>query len=367
MQKIPDRSTADRRAAAQRALAAHWFPGGAEVTQLVSGGFSGAPVFLVRPAAARPHVLKVLAASTSPERAGWIHRAISHIRGCSGGEVIPAVRESVDGHTLVVTDDGRLCEMLEYVDGVTTSDPAPSQIASAMRALAHVHSAAALLAENPPMLAVSPGWTERVSRARELSDRPWRSLLNAPPPASEWATAVMPHIAVACDHFEAGGGSQCVAWLATTVPAPLRCQFVLRDVWSEHVFFDSDDRDRVAAIIDLHAAGIDTPATDVARLLGSWLPPRVSTSWWATAIEAYANVLPMGPCERRLVPLLAATGIIFGLDNWFRWTLVEGRSFPEHDRVVSRLHRLVSSLPGALNVLHEARSPAGLTLENSSP
>jgi len=128
---------------------------------------------------------------------------------------------------------------------------------------------------------------------------------------------------------------------------------VVRDVWCDHVLFDRHVQDRVVGIVDVHAMGMDTPAMDVARLLGSWLPAGTPAdeAWWNAAIDAYETVRPLGDHERRLVPMLAATGVIFGLDNWFHWTLDEGRTFPSREGVLSRIAWLVARLPTALRVL----------------
>jgi hypothetical protein len=42
---------------------------------------------------------------------------------------------------------------------------------------------------------------------------------------------------------------------------------------------------------------------------------------------------------------------VVGLDNWFRWTLEEGRRFAAPGHVLGRIDRLSSQLPGALELL----------------
>ena len=177
-------------------------------------------------------------------------------------------------------------------------------------------------------------------------------MLSQPPAlASELASALEERLASAVALFAAGDGAQMLLALARIEPSPLLCQVVLRDVWSEHILFANPDR--VVGVIDLHAAGIDTPATDLARLLGSWLPPHalVGPEWWAGGIAAYQTLRPLTAREVSLVPLLAASGVVFGLDNWFRWVLGEGRSFAAPARVVSRVDRLLATLPAALATL----------------
>jgi Ser/Thr protein kinase RdoA (MazF antagonist) len=259
--------------------------------------------------------------------------------------------------------------MVAHVDGMPTDTPSHSQIVAAMQSLARVHAALAATPEEPPRGVDSRGLTERITRARLLLEHPWRKLLNSELPATRAAESLVADLRRACGLFEAHDGEGMLKWLAAFVPAPLPCQVVLRDIWSDHVLFDHRQPDRIAGIVDLHAMGIDSPATDIGRLLGSWLPigGAVDARWWDAAMDAYETVRPLGDRERRLVPFLAATGIVFGLDNWFRWTLEENRTFPDPTRVVSRIDRLVKSLSAALIVLNATESHAGLTLENSRP
>jgi len=109
----------------------------------------------------------------------------------------------------------------------------------------------------------------------------------------------------------------------------------------------------VVAIIDLHAAGTDTPTTDLARLLGSWYVPSGSQSCslsdrWPEAIAAYQVVRPLSVLEADLISFLHATGVVFGLDNWFRWILEEQRTFADPERVLARIDGLLQELPAAL-------------------
>ena len=130
-------------------------------------------------------------------------------------------------------------------------------------------------------------------------------------------------------------------------------QPVLRDVWNDHVLFLDDGR--LVGFIDYHAAGRDTPATDLARLLGSWDAPAAPSEgqWlrpWRQALDAYEAVRPLEPGERALIPWLHATGVICGLDNWFRWLITEQREFADRSTVLSRIARLIAALPAALDI-----------------
>jgi len=98
----------------------------------------------------------------------------------------------------------------------------------------------------------------------------------------------------------------------------------------------------------------------VARLFGSWLPPSDRRSLplharCAEALAAYEEVRPLTDQERGLVAVLHAMGVVFGLDNWFRWTLDEQREFPDPSRALGRIDRLLGELPAALDFLGERR------------
>jgi hypothetical protein len=121
-----------------------------------------------------------------------------------------------------------------------------------------------------------------------------------------------------------------------------------------HHLSDAATGPAVSGVVDFHAAAIDTPATDLARLLGSWLPPVAGQAAplldaWQEPLAAYDRLRPLAAVERRLVPWLDATAVILGLDNWFRWTLDEQRQFPDPTRVQGRIDRLLRRLEGAID------------------
>jgi hypothetical protein len=76
-----------------------------------------------------------------------------------------------------------------------------------------------------------------------------------------------------------------------------------------------------------------------------------SQAGWEVAIDAYEALRPLRESERHLVPFLAASGVVFGLDNWFRWIFEQGRRFSDQPAVASRVERLTAALPAALDLL----------------
>ena len=72
----------------------------------------------------------------------------------------------------------------------------------------------------------------------------------------------------------------------------LNLQPCLRDIWHDHVLFTGD---KVTGMIDFGAVDIDTPATDIARLVGSLVGD--DAAGWQSGIAAYSDVRPL--TERR--------------------------------------------------------------------
>jgi Ser/Thr protein kinase RdoA (MazF antagonist) len=338
-----------------------WFgPQPMHVVRLGASGFSGSRVFLVeRPGLPERFVLKSFAPHATRRHAAWVHRLMRHLRAEGIGQV-PALFDSRCGDrgTLVADADGVLWELAAFMSGRPCERPSIGQATAAADLLARVHIAASSLPGETRPPAPSPGLLRRSEQARAVLARPWRDRHAACRGADDPLVA---RLGAAAAIFERMGGANVLERLASLEPKPLPLQPVLRDVWSEHVFFGNgpDDAERVTAIVDYHAAGIDTPATDLARLFGNWSREDGEECThlldaWSGPLAAYDRVRPLGDAERRLVPVLASTAAIFGLDNWFRWTLEERRAFDDAGRVLDRIDRLLAVLAPAIEQAGEA-------------
>ena len=321
------------------------------------GGFSGSTPFRVRPrGTATWFILKPFAPGTPHGRAAWVHRLAGHLANAGVTEV-PRPLATPRGDTLVADADGTLWEIVPFIDGVATDVPDVAQATAALECLARVHDAAASLPDASPRAGQSDGVARRMARARELLARPWRRRRPSSRPGTD-AFAARLERAVAI--FDAADGDRAVAAVATACVTDVPVQAVLRDVWSAHVLFAPGSPPRVAGVVDLHAAGIDTPATDLARLLGSWRRGPAADAdpvrAWPEAVAAYDSRRPLSPAERALVPFLHAAGVVCGLDNWFRWTLDEGREFRDADAAMTRIDTLLAALPAALGWLADRGS-----------
>jgi homoserine kinase type II len=111
-----------------------------------------------------------------------------------------------------------------------------------------------------------------------------------------------------------------------------RLQPCLRDVWHDHVLFDED---KVSGLIDFGAMRVDTPAGDIARLLGSLV--RDDADGWQAGLAAYETVRPLATTERMLLAAFDVANVTLAGIHWIGWLYIEGRQFEELDRVASRL------------------------------
>ncbi|MFM7244691.1 MAG: phosphotransferase [Planctomycetaceae bacterium] len=319
---------------------------------VVGEGFSGAAlVRAIAVSGGRDLVLKPFPEAARPHVA-WVHRLVWHLRA-SGCDMVPGALERTAGGTIEDDGHGGIWEAVPFVAGSATDTPSMEQAAAALQALARIHLAAAEWPLEPITIGPAGAVLRRVEQAARLLDHPWRLRRRAD--ASRTALAI--EMSSRLEKAIATAG-------ASDLAAALRCiidfrsphvvrHAVLRDVWSGHVLFAGDRPTRVAGIVDLHAASVDTPATDVARLIGSWcrdadVPPDVA---WREAVAAYERVRPLASAERLLISWLEASGTILGLDNWFRWVLLEGRQFADAAQVVRRVDRMLSRLAAAIGTV----------------
>lgn len=326
-------------------------------TPLRGAGLSGSHVFLVQRPSGDRFVLKSFAPHVTSERATWVHALMTHLTA-AGLDTVPrlkpalvATAPNIACETLVADQSGRLWELVAFVPGGPRPAPSSGEAATALAALAQLHAAAATLPGAAPGCEPSAGIRTRVTQAARMQSAPWRIL---EPDARRIAPpAVASRLLEAIDVFESYGGPDANRRIAAVEPVVVAVQPVLRDVWSDHVLFLDDGR--LAGFIDFHAAGRDTPATDLSRLLGSWdaSPATSEATWlhtWRHALDAYEAVRPLESRERRLIPWLHATGVICGLDNWFRWLITERREFADSSSVQARIARLVGELPEAVEI-----------------
>jgi Ser/Thr protein kinase RdoA (MazF antagonist) len=116
----------------------------------------------------------------------------------------------------------------------------------------------------------------------------------------------------------------------------LPLQPCLRDIWHDHVLFTANE---VTGIVDFGGLDIDTPATDIARLLGSLVGD--DREGWQTGLAAYSTVRPLTADELRAATALDASGTVLAGCNWLRWVYIESRQFEDRRQIIDRFRRIL--------------------------
>jgi Ser/Thr protein kinase RdoA (MazF antagonist) len=138
-------------------------------------------------------------------------------------------------------------------------------------------------------------------------------------PQFPWANDVRSFVRKSTNYIDHVKNSL-LPWVEAEVPR----QPVLRDIWSDHLFFDEN---RVCGLIDFHAIGAGTVAGDIGRLLASWqLPYHEAT--WTMALAEYEAVRPLAPEEQTLLSVLDDAARVLTPWVWLTWVLLEKREFP---------------------------------------
>lgn len=261
-----------------------------------------------------------------------------------GLDIVPVPQPTYSGQTWVC-HDGHLWELTPWLPGQPDREhpTQPGRLRAAFEALARFHELAGQLRVNQP--ATTPGslpipavWERRALAAA------WRqggqSGLDS---AVERASRHLPGVIgpLASEIVERAFPLLCNlerrldAWsYFATRPAP-----AIRDLHREHVLFRGD---QVTGLIDFGALRIDTPLTDVARLLGSLAGDDPAAR--RCALEAYAAHRPLATSERELIDLLDQSNVVLGGLNWVKWLCLEKRQFPDWTAVAQRLEELVARL-----------------------
>jgi homoserine kinase type II len=110
----------------------------------------------------------------------------------------------------------------------------------------------------------------------------------------------------------------------------------LRDIWHDHVLFTGDE---VTGIIDFGAMDIDTPACDVARLLGGLVGPDAAQR--QIGLTGYCSVRPLMAHELAAVAAFDTSIVLLAGCNWIRWIFIEGRQFENPTQVIGYFKRIM--------------------------
>jgi homoserine kinase type II len=311
-------------------------------------GFSGAKVFQVETDSGPLCVRQWPATRPPSERLRELHRFLKflHERGVSE---VAVPLESRAGLTLVEVE-GRLWQLEPWKPGTADflAQPGDQRLRNAMHALARLHLAAAEYAATAAgrewfyrsAADRSPAVDERVAMLRRR-DAVWLQGVVASG-AKRWGPRVRSLLEEPLRHY-ARTAPTIAAELASLQMTTFRLHPCLRDVWDAHVLFTGDE---VTGIIDPGAARTENVASDLARLLGSFLAS--DQPGWEFALSAYSDVRPLSLDERRLVRVLDRSGVVLSGLTWIERLSSGNEALPHHrqrlGRIVERMRLLAEEV-----------------------
>ena len=108
------------------------------------------------------------------------------------------------------------------------------------------------------------------------------------------------------------------------------------DLWHDHVLYKGQE---ISGFIDFGAMRVDSPASDLARLLGSLA--KDDRTLWDAGFAAYETVTPLSAAEKDLAETIDHATVLLSGMNWLKWLFLEQRHFEAAERVGQRLDALL--------------------------
>jgi Ser/Thr protein kinase RdoA (MazF antagonist) len=270
-----------------------------------------------------------------PERLRFIHAVLRHAAS-RGIAFLPIPATTRNGDSFVEFA-GHLWELAPWLPGTPNyaASPTVEKVESAMKALAKFHVAASDFPTTPVsgLATGSSAITSRMERLNELIQGGQRDLAEAivedhwpelAPLAREFLILLQRALPHAVSRHE------------PLTKLQFSLQPCIRDVWYENVLFTGNE---VTGIVDFGAMDIDTPACDVARLLGSLVGPDATRR--KIGLAAYDSVRQLSASELLAVDAFDTDIVILAGCNWIRWIYVDRRQFENSEKICQHFRRIV--------------------------
>lgn len=290
--------------------------------------------------------------SLQRERLLGLHRLLEHIHKC-GVTQVPVPLRSKFGTTLYA-EASQFWQLEPWMPGRAdfSSDPSDARLRNAMTALAQWHEAASRFearhseaewfkshsAETSPTVADR---LQRIERFYTQDARNLRNLLAQTTTLGSWGddfqelAGLSRRILDAFDQSVESIGSE----LQSYGDVKFRLHPCLRDVWHDHVLFEGE---QVTGLIDPSAAKSETPATDLARLLGSFVGD--DNDRWDLALKAYRAVRPLSEREAKVARVIDRSTVLLSGMTWLERLFVHKQDYASPPRILARLRQIVARL-----------------------
>ncbi len=268
----------------------------------------------------------------TPVRLTWMHSVL--LRVAPNLPIIPFPLRSATGQTFVESA-GHLWELTDWRPGTANFHASPTlpRLRAAMQALATFHQ----LSENVQnQTAVPLSVLDRIQQLNSLSSGGLAAIERAirSPLHSELDQRAAQLLGLINQLLQA---SSLLPRLAAIGQLPLSP--AIRDIHHDHLLFIGDE---LTGLIDFGAMRLDTPLTDIARLVGSLVAD--DRQMRQSAFDCYHEIRPLSETDRAIVELLDESGLLLSAVNWLTWLYVERRDMGPPAPIVHRLDAILSRM-----------------------
>lgn len=297
----------------------------AQISPVVSGGFSGAGIWKITDDQGNHFSVKRLSSLTADHLA-WIHRVLLHTIVCDCNFV--ARPQRTGGGMSYLQKGDSLWEVCTWMPGeaVLGKPPSEARLEQAMKALAKFHQSAAQVNFD---FRPSPGVKARLNQLAELEETV--AAIQTTPSQFPALTNLLMWLKRLSPNQLTGYQNALGQFANQTLPL----QPVIRDLRSDHLLFTGD---KLTGLIDFDAMQMETIALDLTRSLGSLIPD--NSNRWQEALSAYNSVRPIQPAELEMIKILDPINTILSALNWLKWIVIEQRQFENTEAVQVRLQEL---------------------------
>jgi homoserine kinase type II len=301
-----------------------------------AGGFSGARFWRIETDAGQLALRRWPQHYPTPERLTLIHALLAHVDQ-QGFRRVPVPLETSSGATFFEIG-GHLWELSPWLAGeaVEIRWPDVERLRAALVMLAEFH----LAAESFPACGAAQGPSPGIAaRQRQLQDltREGVERLAAAVRTECWAEGAPVARRILTLFPLAGRAVADELRAAARLTTPL--QLCLRDVWSDHILFEGK---RAGGLIDFGAVRVESPAADVARLLGSMAGDNPQA--WTQGLHSYQTVRRLSDDERQLVRAFDRSTVLLAGINWIEWIYCDQRPFENLPKIARRLEHFADRL-----------------------
>jgi len=291
-----------------------------------AGGLSGSRLWRYD-APNGPRVVRAWPAGTALGRAVRVH---AWLRSTADLPFVARPIAATDGST-AIERSGLCWEVAPWLPGAPAIGvPSLARVRAGFEALAGLH---VRLSRTDARAGPSPGLAARRDELRGLVEGGFDLLATA--------LATRPDDPCSADALAWLGLARRLApgVLATATAAArlvLPLQPCLRDARPEHFLFTGD---AVTGLVDFGAMDVETPAADLARLAGEWLPRGSCDGLRSDGLAAYAAVRPTAPDEAVAAGAFEDLADVLIAERWIRWRFLEGRRFEDVGAVAQGISR----------------------------